>query len=161
MRMSTPLPVILYREALEGGVVIDGHHIPEGADIGIESYAIHHNEEYYPNSFKYDPERWIANEATGVSADSVYLAQSAFCPFSVGPRSCIGKAFAYKEMMLVMARLCFLFDMRLLPGSTLGEGGPELGWGRHRRHELQLEDSFVSKASGPLMQFRARLSTLT
>ncbi|MCJ1311413.1 hypothetical protein MMC25_005084 [Agyrium rufum] len=43
------------------------------------------------------------------SAATIALARSAFCPFSVGPRGCVGKGMAYKEMTIVIARLVFLF----------------------------------------------------
>ena len=34
---------------------------------------------------------------------------------------------AYKELMIVVARLVWLFDMRLAPGRSEGEGRPEAG----------------------------------
>lgn len=91
MRLSSSVGGVLPRQALPGGVDIDGHHLPEGTVVGVPHYAIHHNPEYYPHPFEYKPERWIADSEPKVTADSVSLGQSAFCPFSVGPRGCIGK----------------------------------------------------------------------
>ena len=48
-----------------------------------------------------------------------------------------------------------MFDMRLAPGSHLGEGSPDLEFGRHRPAELQLKDTFTSWKDGPLVEFRA------
>ena len=92
------------------------------------------------------------------SAESVAVAKSAFCPFSVGPRGCVGKGMAYKELMVVVARLVFMFEMRIAEGSTLGEGNPALGEEslRHRRGEFQGLDKFVLQADGPLVQFKPR-----
>lgn len=92
------------------------------------------------------------------SAEAVALAKSAFCPFSVGPRGFVGKRIAYKELMVVSARLVFVFDMRIAAGSTVGEGNPALAEEsmRHRRGEFQGLDRFVLQADGPLVQFHLR-----
>lgn len=63
---------------------------------------------------------------------------------------------AYNELMLTLARTIYLYDMRLAPGSTLGEGKPGREYGRHRPIEFQLKDSFTSMKEGPLVQFRFR-----
>lgn len=156
MRISPGVPGILPREVQPGGLSISGTYFPSGTDIGVAHYAIHHNEAYYPDSFAYRPERWIIDEKAGMSAESVALAQSAFCPFSIGPRGCVGKALAMKEIMVVVARLIWLFDMRISQGTRMGEGREELGRGRRRSGELQMRDMFVGKAEGPLVEFRAR-----
>ncbi|KAI9755042.1 MAG: hypothetical protein M4579_004445 [Chaenotheca gracillima] len=157
MRLSPPVGGIMPREVMIGGVDIDGYHIPAGMDVGTPMYAIHHNELYYPEPFAYRPSRWIADSEEGVTADSVSLALSAFCPFSLGPRGCVGKAMAYMEMTIVLARLLWSYEMRLAPGYEKQGGGRRgLGAGREREDELQLIDKFVSKADGPMVEFKAR-----
>jgi cytochrome P450 len=91
MRLSPSVGGLLPREVLAGGIEIDGEQIPAGTVVGVPSYTVQHNEEYYPSPWEFRPERWIAGSEKGVSAESVAMAQSAFCPFSVGPRGCIGK----------------------------------------------------------------------
>ena len=86
----------------------------------------------------------------------MHLAQSAFCPFSIGPRGCIGKVLAYVELTTSLARTVFLYDMKLADGIHVGEGNPALKWGRKRKQEYQLRDSFTSLKDGPLVQFRER-----
>lgn len=156
LRLSPPALGLLPREVLAGGIDIDGHYFPEGTVVGTLIYTIHHNEEYYNNPFAYNPSRWIAGSGKSVTAQSVALARSAFCPFSIGPRGCIGKGFAYMELMLGLARLVWMYDMRLSPGSTVGEGDPAFEWGRRRRGEYQLKDTFAATRNGPLVEFRAR-----
>ena len=157
MRISPGVPGLLPREVQPGGLSISGVYFPPGTDIGVPHYAIHHNEAYFPDSFAYRPERWIVDYDNGITQDSVALAQSAFCPFSIGPRGCTGKALAMKEIMTVIARLVWLYEMRIMEGSTLGEGTADLGRGRKRKGELQLKDMFVAKADGPMVEFRARM----
>lgn len=160
MRLSPSVGGILPREVMPGGAKIDGHDIPEGTVVGVPHYTIHHNEDYYPSAFDYVPERWQAGAQSSLNGvttteEGVALAQSAFCPFSVGPRGCIGKGLAYVEMSTTIARTLYLYDMRKAVGVVdPGEGKPGNAWGRHRPGEFQLIDTFTSAKTGPTIEFR-------
>lgn len=154
MRMSPPVGGILPREILEPGLEVDGQHIPAGTVVGIPHYAIHHNPEYFPKPFEFIPERWIENEAIERVRMDAATAKSAYTPFSIGPRGCIGKSLAYAELGIALARTVWLYDMRLASG--LGEGGEGMGWGRERRGEYQTKDSFTSFKDGPVVVFKKR-----
>lgn len=158
MRLSPSVGGLLPREVLRGGMTIDGERIPAGTIVGTPHYAIHHNPAYYPDPFAYRPERWIASKGDGVSDDAqVALAQSAFCPFSIGPRGCIGKGLAYIEMTITLARVLFLYDVRKAVGvADPGEGKAGAEWGRDRVGEFQLVDTFTSLKNGPMVEFRRR-----
>lgn len=159
MRMSPGVPGLLPREILTPGLEVAGHAFPAGVDIGVSHYAIHHNEDLYPDSFSYKPERWLLEQSNGETKEEaehrVKLCQSGFCPFSIGPRGCVGKGLAMKELMITIARLVWLYDIRLAPGEeSIGAGGQDKAFGRHRKDEYQLKDMFVSKTNGPMLQFR-------
>ncbi|ORY67124.1 isotrichodermin C-15 hydroxylase [Pseudomassariella vexata] len=164
MRMSPSVGGILPREVLSGGITIDGEFIPEGIVVGTPHYTIHHNAAYYPDPFAYSPERWVAGSQksfggygeTVVREADVALAQSAFCPFSVGPRGCIGKGLAYVELMTTLARVLYTYDLRKSGGVDPAEGHEGLEWGRQRVNEFQLIDQFTSLKDGPLVEFRKR-----
>lgn len=166
MRMSPPVPGLLDRLVLPGGATIDGHQIPTGTTVGVPIYAVHHNEAYYPDSFSYIPERWLSGTESSATAGflitptSVEVAKSAFHAFSSGPRGCVGKNMAYAEMFTAVARVMFLFDIRLQKGDRSGEGGGGVGWakgkGRQRKGEYQLRDWLISDREGPNVQFRRR-----
>ncbi|KAI0180776.1 cytochrome P450-like protein [Hypoxylon sp. FL1284] len=162
MRISPSVPGVLPREVLAPGVKIGDDMIPAGTDIVVCHYAIHHNEEYYPDSFSYLPQRWIAQPGSGETVENaakrVALARSAFCPFSIGPRGCVGKGVALRSIMITVARLVWAYEMRLAPSEEeRGTGGPGKGFGRHRPQEQQIKDMFTSKLDGPMVQFRKRL----
>lgn len=157
MRLSPPVGGILPREVLHGGLKIGDMEIPEGTVVGTPHYALHHNPDYYPEPFSFIPERWIAGSSPEVPKESVTAAQSAFCPFSVGPRGCIGKGVAYVELMTSLARVVYTYEMRAVKGMTVGEGNPDAEWGRQRRDEYQLKDSFTSMKDGPYVEFKERL----
>jgi len=154
MRMSPAVPGVLPREVLHGGLTVNGNYFPPGTDVGTSSYVIHHNEKYFPDSFAYNPQRWLVDEKTGVSEDDVELALSAFCPFSTGPRGCVGKSFAIKEIMITIARLIVLYEMRLTSKTMSGEKKIPERYGRP--NEYRMRDWFVGKGDGPFVEFQAR-----
>ncbi|KAF2261282.1 cytochrome P450 [Lojkania enalia] len=158
MRLSPGVGGILPREVLQPGMWVDKHFFPPGTDVGVSNYAIHHNIEYFPSPFTFKPERWLSDSVCegGVSVQEVKLAQSAYSPFGVGRTNCVGQNLAYQEIMTVIARLLFLYDMRIKPGTTMGEGSVELGPDRCRKDELQTWDRFVSYHEGPMVEFRPR-----
>ena len=162
LRLSPPIGGLPPREILPGGLVVDGERLPAGVTVGVPRYAIHHNERYYPQPFSFRPERWLASGASaseaGVSDAAISLAQPAFCAFGVGKTNCIGQALAYSEMSTILARIVWLYDLRLQPGSVLGEGRLGLGDGRSRKDEFQTWDGFFSTHDGPLVEFKPRLS---
>jgi cytochrome P450 len=162
MRLSPSVGGLLPREVLAGGMTIDGEPIPAGTIVGTPHYTIHHNAAYYPDPFAYRPERWIIHSAeeknaAEVSEAQVALAQSAFCPFSIGPRGCIGKGLAYLEMGVTLARVLFLYDVRKAVGvADPGEGQAGAELGREKVGEFQLMDTFTSLKDGPMVEFRRR-----
>lgn len=161
MRLSPSVGGLLPREVLAGGMTIDGEMVPEGTIVGTPHYTIHHNANYYPEPFAYKPERWIASPGSekeaGVREQEVALAQSAFCPFSIGPRGCIGKGLAYVEMSITLARVLYMYDLRRAVGvEDPGEGKPGAEMGREKPSEFQLVDTFTSLKNGCMVEFRRR-----
>jgi cytochrome P450 len=100
MRLSPGVGAILQREVLRGGLKADGELLPEGIDVGISAYSLHHNEAYFYDPFEFKPERWLENETT---SEALALSHSVFTPFGFGRTSCVGKYLAYQEMGIVLA----------------------------------------------------------
>lgn len=151
MRLSPPVGGGLPRTILSGGMTIDGQDLPEGIDVCVPHYALHHNGHYFSRPFDYLPERWVHLEAEAVG-QNIEVGHAAFCPFSIGPRGCIGKGLAYSELTTALARTVYQFDLRLgcdqhdAETSTAGFG--------YKKGEYQLRDSFTSMKSGPWVQAR-------
>jgi cytochrome P450 len=163
MRLSPPVPTTLWRELPVGDngskqpLIIDGHTVPAGTWVGVNTYTIHHNEEYFPDPFAFRPERWLA-DSSDASYKSPHM-QAAFSPFGVGSRSCAGKAMAYMEMSLVIAKTVWYFDFERVRGDRLdriGEGKKGDRYGRGRVEKYQLYDQFVATHEGPYLRFRPR-----
>lgn len=154
LRIAPPAPGTLWRELPttdKSPLVIDGHVIPPGVQVGVNTYALLHNEEYFPDPFNFLPERWLAPDQGKVMLD-------AFVPFSIGSRGCAGKAMAYTQSSLVLARVLWYFDFEAAPGQLgkVGGGNPALGEGREREYEFQLYDAASATHDGPVLVFHPR-----
>ncbi|CAI6332829.1 unnamed protein product [Periconia digitata] len=156
--MNPPVGSTVMREVLPGGIEVDGQWFPSGVDLGVPHYALHHDERYFPDAFAFKPERWLTDKPApkGGSSEASLRTNPAFTAFGAGRTSCIGKYLAYQEIPLVVARTLWLYDFRVEPGSTLGEGRTSTEVGRQRKDEFQTLDRFVSTHQGPVLQFRHR-----
>jgi cytochrome P450 len=157
LRCAPPITAILPRHVLPGGFTTGENHFPESTIVGTPIYAIHHNEAYFPDPFKFKPERWIVDPALGYTDDKMRLAQSAYSPFSLGPRSCAGKNLAIMELCITIARTLFLYDIRLDASHTHGiSPGCSRVKGTSEAYEYRLKGWVTSGTNGPLVQFRPR-----
>ena len=157
MRLTPSGPCDLPREVLPGGLVVLGEHYPAGTTVGTTPWADARNNEVYGDGEVFRPERWIVDEAAGVSKEDITRIRANFHPFAAGPGNCVGQNFAMVEMMITVARLVHRLDIRRAPGSTKGGGSPELGWGRHDSSKYQVVDAYISILEGPEVQFRRRV----
>jgi cytochrome P450 len=107
MRLYPPAWII-GRRALND-YQIDRYRIPAGAILLMSQYVMHHDERYFPDPFKFDPERW-----TPEAKES--RPQFSYFPFGGGPRLCIGEGFAWMEGVLVLATIAQRWKMRLVQG---------------------------------------------
>lgn len=134
--------------------IVDGHVVPPGTMVGLSPYSLLHNEEYFPEPFVFRPERHLEAEKTGKVTDTT----RAFAPFAVGNRSCGGRAVAYLEASLTIAKTLWYFDFETAPGKAgeLGEGGAGMGKGRERQGEYQVWDVITAEHHGPNLIFKRR-----
>ncbi|KAI1174797.1 cytochrome P450 [Nemania sp. FL0916] len=168
LRLSPPSLAIPWREQAYDDpkkgepIIVDGHVIPPGTEVGVSLYSLMHNEAYFPDPFAFKPDRWLApvdpSSETEASRAARELAHKAFTPFALGARGCPGKAMAYMEDGLGIAKTLWYFDMSRAPGK-LGEiGGGRIGdkRGRHRVDEYQLYDNVTASHDGPYVVLHLR-----
>ncbi|KAI4162759.1 MAG: hypothetical protein LQ342_003646 [Letrouitia transgressa] len=155
LRLGRPGPAEIPRVVLPGGQTIDGEYVPEGVTVGLSAWSSGLSTEIYgDDSYIFRPERWIVDEKNGVTAGSVAYIKGCFHPFSDGPGNCVGQSLAVLEMMLITARTLYRMDVRIAPGSTLGEGAPDLGWGRRDKNIFQFDDAYIALTRGPMIILR-------
>jgi cytochrome P450 len=88
---------IIGRQALADHA-IGGYTIPAGASIMLSPWAMHHDARYYPDPYRFDPERWTP-------AAQAARPKYSFFGFGAGSRVCIGEHFAWMEGTLILATL--------------------------------------------------------
>ncbi|MEO0763068.1 MAG: cytochrome P450, partial [Pseudomonadota bacterium] len=103
MRLYPPLP-FLPRIALEA-TRIAGARVPRGAMIMIAPWTLHRCEDLWPASDRFDPDRFLPERERGIE-------KGAYLPFGLGPRLCVGAAFATIEATMILARLMRRYDWR-------------------------------------------------
>lgn len=142
LRLSPPVSSSLPREIDGGGMNVDGIALPAGTVVGSGTFAMHRNEEYFAEPLTYMPERWLPKYTP---AEQITRARTAFFPFSLGSRGCIGKLMAYNELSIVVGRVFWLYDVRLSPGDKTGQDVDGL---------YEIKDVFVASRDGPIVEFR-------
>ncbi|KAL6897582.1 cytochrome P450 [Trichoderma evansii] len=151
LRMSPPGGAALWREVERGGALIDGTYVPEGTDVAVGIYSIHHHNNYYKDPLKFDPERWFrpVNEDGTARADTT---RQPYMPFSIGSRSCVGKPLALAQIMLTFARLLWEFD--------IPRADNEPGWEKQdiKPLEYKFRDHVSARKDGPVVRFKPRSS---
>ncbi|KAH7173134.1 cytochrome P450 [Fusarium flagelliforme] len=151
MRLSPPAGGVMWRQTMPGGLSIVGAdteiHVPGGYEVGTGIYAIHHNEEYFPNPFEFRPERWLPEED---GEDAVLKAHAAFHTFSQGPRGCPGRSLAMLEIQFALAAVIITSDFRKAETEL---GGVGEGTGKFAG-QYQTFWAFTSLKDGPYIQFK-------
>ncbi|RDD40232.1 Cytochrome P450 3A19 [Trichoplax sp. H2] len=96
-------------------VVVDYRILASGVisvAIFVPLYYLHHNPEVWPESEKFDPERFT-KEAVEARHPC------AFSPFATGPRNCIGMRFALMEIKLSIAKIIHRFKLLTSPETEI------------------------------------------
>lgn len=103
-----PPGYLLARRALKD-FEVGGYRVRRGTLVLMSPYLVHRDERWYDDPLTFNPDRWKG-------ADPHHEPRFAYFPFGGGPRLCIGDAFAWMEITLVLATLCQRWQPRLVPG---------------------------------------------
>ena len=88
-----------------------GFFIPRDMTVFVNLWAIHHDPDRWEDPFSFRPERFLDERGRFHS--------EGFIPFSLGKRSCLGKAFGRKAVFIYAARLLYRFKFECPPGEVL------------------------------------------
>ncbi|KAJ9145433.1 benzoate 4-monooxygenase cytochrome p450 [Pleurostoma richardsiae] len=110
MRFRPTSATGLERVTPEGGRVIAGKFIPAKTVVSVPTCGIMMNAEIFENPKEFRPERWLEPDAGRLIEH--------FVPFSIGPRACIGRNFAWMEILKAVVLLFKLFDVERLSSES-------------------------------------------
>jgi len=88
---------------------IGQYTIPARSIIVLSPFIVHRDARWYAEPERFLPERWTSELKAA-------LPPFAYFPFGGGPRRCIGEAFAWMELMLIVSTVAQRWRMRLVPG---------------------------------------------
>ncbi|XP_023242815.1 cytochrome P450 3A8-like isoform X2 [Centruroides sculpturatus] len=100
---------------LEGTDIV----VPKNMMIGIPIYAIHQDQEWFPNPKNFNPERFLPENRNLIRPYTYF-------PFGLGPRSCLGMKFSQLEMKLCLAnvfrhfRFCLCEESKMVMDFSFG-----------------------------------------
>ncbi|KAI5463844.1 cytochrome P450 [Mariannaea sp. PMI_226] len=114
MRLYPPVAVTLPRVVPAGGEIIDDLFVPAEAIVGINHFSAYHSEKNFHRAKEFLPERWLEKDDNNATMPDI---QGAFQPFSIGPRSCLGKNLAKTEMRIMLCQILWRFDLEIAPES--------------------------------------------
>ncbi|KAK7707747.1 orf9b protein [Botryosphaeria dothidea] len=100
------------------GAVVDGVWVPPGTECYTSAWSPTHDDRYFHEPYVFKPERWIDPDCADVKEASQ--------PFSLGPRGCLGRNFAYVEMSLTLATLHYKYDLELVDNNLDWLGSSKL-----------------------------------
>ena len=155
MRLDPGGPSEPPREVLSGGTTIDGEFYPEGVMVGCANWSMGRNEDVFGDPMRFRPERYIVNEAAGVTAEDINRIRASWNVFLIGPTNCVGKNIAMTELPLIIARTLFRVDMKAALGETLGNENARFEWGRNKDH-YQVKDAYITVHEGPMILVKSR-----
>ncbi|CAE6490732.1 unnamed protein product [Rhizoctonia solani] len=87
-------------------LTVAGQTFKAGSVISVPSYTTNRSSVWGSDASEFRPERWLDENARSLN--------KYFVPFSLGPRSCIGRNLAYMDLLLISATIFRRYSVRAL-----------------------------------------------
>lgn len=144
MRLWPNIAISLPRVAPQDGITLDGHHIPAGYTVGLNSKELGLNEAIFgPDTASFQPERWLqADKARRNDMETRNLA------FGGPSRKCPGMHLAWVCMSKLAASFFLELDVKIL---NRLDGAPGPGG-----HVWREKGAFPTKWHGLEVEITAR-----
>ncbi|XP_072974341.1 cytochrome P450 76M5-like [Typha angustifolia] len=115
MRLHPAGPLLLPHMVAESDVELCGYHLPRGARVLVNAWAVMRDPEVWPDPEAFKPERFLDPDSDLQGRDFGFL------PFGSGRRSCPGAPMATRMVPLVLGSLLHKFDWMLPEGVGPGD----------------------------------------
>ncbi|KAJ5618090.1 cytochrome P450 [Penicillium hordei] len=131
LRLAVVFPGLIRQVTSPTGATLeDGLHLPCGARISVAAYAIHRDDNVWPDATTYNPARYESPQAptdqTTAKVPSSHLpmsrASESFLSFGLGKRACPGRFFVTDELKLLFAHMFTKYEIQIIPPPTSTAG---------------------------------------
>ncbi len=103
-----------FREAITDVTIGDGYHFKPGEWVFVLTLQAHRDKDAWgEDADQFNPDRWLRTNLAETDNRRVYK------PFGTGLRACIGRQFAYHEIMLALTVILHQFDFEHDPAYKL------------------------------------------
>ncbi|KAF2182990.1 cytochrome P450 [Zopfia rhizophila CBS 207.26] len=92
------------------GDTICGHYIAKGCVAQTAAFAVTHSSKYFHRPREFCPERWLPSTHPNYDLAFAKDVKSAFKPFGMGTRGCIGQNMGYMQGRIIFAKMVWKFD---------------------------------------------------
>ncbi|KLJ12596.1 hypothetical protein EMPG_12382 [Blastomyces silverae] len=123
LRYYPPCSNGLPRIVPKSGTTICGEFVPGGTNVSVATFALFRSPRYFSQPDSFIPERWL-RESEGGNPVFATDEKGIALPFSYGPHNCPGKKMGYFELRLILAKVLWHFNLKLLPE----DDGAEDSW---------------------------------
>ena len=106
-------PVMWWMRIAQKDFTLAGYCGRAGTRIIHSPYVSHRDPMHFPDPCSFSPRRWFVKKASPF----------AFCPFSAGPRMCLGERMAVAEIRLLLKYVLERHTPTLQPGARVDIGG--------------------------------------
>lgn len=117
LRLYPPVVDYVIREMTDSeqnGITVEYENkslfIPKDVAIQVPVWTMHHDEQLWPNPYKFEPNR-----------ENLPLTSSNNCQFfafGIGQRNCVGGNLAMSEMRMLIAAIIFAYQIELIDGDN-------------------------------------------
>jgi cytochrome P450 len=115
LRLYPPVP-FERKTALADDVLPSGHQLCSGETILVSIYSMGRMEALWgKDCHEYKPERWLSEDGGKLR----YVPSHKFMAFNSGPRFCLGKDIAIRQMKTIVSAVIWNFDLELLEGQSI------------------------------------------
>ncbi|EMD84995.1 hypothetical protein COCC4DRAFT_154476 [Bipolaris maydis ATCC 48331] len=134
MRFRPTSATGLERVTPQGGRTIVGQYIPEKTLVSVPTLGVMMDSRVFESPREFRPERWLEP-----GSDKI---MEYFLPFSTGPRACIGRNFAWMEILKAVVVVFKIFDVK-----------------RTNPHPTVVREGFFNKATECEVRLQKRIFT--
>nr|Q948Y1.1 RecName: Full=(S)-canadine synthase; AltName: Full=(S)-tetrahydrocolumbamine oxidase (methylenedioxy-bridge-forming); AltName: Full=Cytochrome P450 719A1 [Coptis japonica]ANY58144.1 CYP719A1 [synthetic construct]BAB68769.1 methylenedioxy bridge-forming enzyme [Coptis japonica] len=124
MRMKPIAPLAIPHKTAKETTLM-GTKVAKGTRIMVNLYALHHNQNIWPDPYKFMPERFLEGE-TGTAYNKAM--EQSFLPFSAGMRICAGMDLGKLQFAFALANLVNAFKWSCVEEGKLPDMGEELSF---------------------------------
>jgi len=118
LRLFASFPSMRLRIVPEGkGFMFRDKWVPDGTEVGVQSWSMHRLKSVWDKPHDFCPERWLPKKLGGwgyePGSDIYEQMNVRYMPFSLGTRSCVGKNMALMVMKLIICSLVRDFEIKV------------------------------------------------